>query len=184
MALTARDIMETQVITLSPNDPLSNVHRLFSDEEIHGAPVVDDEGRVLGIITSMDLLRAASDEHESARGDPSYFRELFEISGPDWEEAPEGFLDRLRERVTSEFMTEEVACVGTRRTGTEDSGVRGRRRHGPRDRSHPARQPHPPRRRRRRRGPAGDHHDLRSRRLAREGERVGSGQEASRRPSE
>ena len=119
MALTARDIMETQVITLSPNDPLSNVHRLFCDEEIHGAPVVDDEGRVLGIITSMDLLRAASDEHESARGDPSYFRELFEISGPDWEEAPEGFLDRLRERVTSEFMTEEVACVGVDATVPE-----------------------------------------------------------------
>jgi predicted transcriptional regulator len=104
--------METRVITLSPSDPLSNVHRLFCDEEIHGAPVVDDEGRVLGIITSMDLLKAASDEHESARGDPSYFRELFEISGPDWEEAPEGFLDRLRERVTSEFMTEDVAYVG------------------------------------------------------------------------
>jgi CBS domain-containing protein len=119
MALTARDIMETQVITLSPSDPLSNVHRLFCDEEIHGAPVVDDEGRVLGIITSMDLLRAASDEHEAARGDPSYFRELFEISGPDWEEAPEGFLDRLRERVTSEFMTEEVACVGADATVSE-----------------------------------------------------------------
>ena len=130
MALTARDIMETRVITLSPNDPLSNVHRLFSDEEIHGAPVVDDEGRVLGIITSMDLLRAASDEHESARGDPSYFRELFEISGPDWEEAPEGFLERLRERVTGEFMTEDVACVGVDATIPEIARtLRGNRIH-------------------------------------------------------
>ena len=130
MALTARDIMETRVITLSPSDPLSNVHRLFCDEEIHGAPVVDDEGRVLGIITSMDLLKAASDEHESARGDPSYFRELFEISGPDWEEAPEGFLDRLRERVTSEFMTEDVACVGVDATIPEIARtLRGNRIH-------------------------------------------------------
>jgi len=119
MALTARDIMETQVITLSPSDPLSNVHRLFCDEEIHGAPVVDDDGRVLGIITSMDLLRAASDERDSARGDPTYFRELFELSGPDLQEAPEGFLDRLRERVTAEFMTEDVACVGTDATVPE-----------------------------------------------------------------
>jgi len=130
MALTARDIMETRVITLSPSDPLSNVHRLFCDEEIHGAPVVDDEGRVLGIITSMDLLKAASDEHESARGDPTYFRELFEISGPDWEEAPEGFLDRLRERVTSEFMTEDVACVGVDATIPEIARtLRGNRIH-------------------------------------------------------
>ena len=111
MATTARDIMQTQVITLAPNDPLSNVHRLFFEEEIHGAPVLDESGRVLGIITSMDLLRAASDEHETARGDPAYFRELMEYSGPDWESAPDGFIDRLRERVTSEFMTENVACV-------------------------------------------------------------------------
>ena len=66
MATTARDIMQSQVITLAPNDPLSNVHRLFFEEEIHGAPVLDEAGLVLGILTSMDLLRAASDEHESA----------------------------------------------------------------------------------------------------------------------
>ncbi len=111
MATTARDIMQSQVITLGPNDPLSNVHRLFFEEEIHGAPVLDEAGRVLGIITSMDLLRAASDEHESARGDSTYFADLLEFSGPDWENAPDGFIDRLRERVASEFMTEDVACV-------------------------------------------------------------------------
>ena len=76
MATTARDVMQTQVISLAPNDPLSNVLRLFFEEEIHGAPVLDDSGCVLGIITSMDLLRAASDEHQTARGDPAYFREL------------------------------------------------------------------------------------------------------------
>jgi CBS domain-containing protein len=117
MALTARDIMETQVITLSPNDPLSSVHRLFFEEEIHGAPVVDEQGRVLGIITTMDLLRAAADEHDTARGDPSYFHELFELSGPDWDDAPDGFIDRLREHTAAECMTEDVACVST------DAGV-------------------------------------------------------------
>ena len=111
MALTARDLMESPVITLSPHDPLSSVRQLFFDEEIHGAPVVDDEGRILGVLTSTDLLRAAADEHDTARGDPGYFRELFEISGPDWETAPDGFLDRLRERTASEFMTEAVASV-------------------------------------------------------------------------
>jgi CBS domain-containing protein len=113
MALTARDIMETQVITLSPNDPLSSVHRLFYDEEIHGAPVVDEQGRVLGILTTMDLLRAAADERDAARGDSSYFRELFELSGADWNDAPDGFIDRLREHTAAEFMTEDVACVST-----------------------------------------------------------------------
>ncbi len=115
MALTGRDIMETQVITLSPDDPLSNVHRLFFEEEIHGAPVVDDEGRVLGIVTSLDLLRAFADDRDAERGDPAYLRELFEISAPisavDWESAPEEDLDRLHDRTASEVMTESVACL-------------------------------------------------------------------------
>ena len=112
MAVTARNIMETQVVTLSPNDPLPSVFRLFFEEEIHGAPVVDDEGRVLGIVTSLDLLRTAVDEHDAERGDPTYLRELFEMSDADWTAEPEGLLHCLRDRIASEIMTEAVACVG------------------------------------------------------------------------
>lgn len=110
-ALTARSIMQTHVVSVSPEDPLSNVHRLFFEEDINGAPVVDDQEFVVGVITSKDLLRAASEEHDSTRGDPGYFRELLEFSGPDWENAPEGYLGRLRERTVEEFMTEEAISV-------------------------------------------------------------------------
>ena len=111
MALTARNIMETHVVSVSPEDPLSSVHRLFFEEDITGAPVVDDQEFVVGVITAKDLLRAASDEHDAARGDPGYFRELLEFSGPDWENAPEGYLDRLRERTVEDYMTEEALSV-------------------------------------------------------------------------
>jgi CBS domain-containing protein len=111
MTLTARDIMESHVVRVSPLDPLSVVHRLFFEEDINGAPVVDEEDRVVGVITSKDLLRAASDEHDTARGDPGYFRELLEFSGPDWDNAPEGYLDRLRERAVEDYMTEEAVAV-------------------------------------------------------------------------
>jgi CBS domain-containing protein len=111
MARTARDIMETHVVKVSPDDPLSAVHRLFFEEDINGAPVVDDQDRVVGVITSKDLLRAAADEHDTARGDPGYFREILEFSGPDFENAPEGYLDRLRERTVGEFMTEDAVSV-------------------------------------------------------------------------
>lgn len=111
MALTARSIMESHVVAVSPEDPLSSVHRLFFEEDINGAPVIDEQECVVGVITSKDLLRAAADEHDSARGDPGYFRELLEFSGPDWEDAPEGYLDRLRERRVEEYMTEEVVSV-------------------------------------------------------------------------
>ena len=111
MKWTAREIMESHVVKVSPDDPLSAVHRLFFEEDINGAPVVDEEDRVVGVITSKDLLRAAADEHDTARGDPGYFREILEFSGPDWENAPEGYLDRLRERTVGDYMTEEAVTV-------------------------------------------------------------------------
>lgn len=111
MALQARSIMQSHVVSVSPHDPLSNVQRLFFEEEINGAPVIDDDTRVLGVITSRDLLRAAAEEHDSTRGDPGYFRELLEISGPDFMDAPDGFLERLSERTVSEFMTTSLVTV-------------------------------------------------------------------------
>lgn len=111
MAVLARDIMQSHLVTVSPDDPLTSVQRLFFEEEINGAPVVDETTRLLGVITSRDLLRAAAEEHESTRGDPGYFRELLELSGPDFMEAPEGFLDRLGERRVADFMTSSVIAV-------------------------------------------------------------------------
>ena len=54
----ARDVMQTHLVTVEPELPLVDVHRLFVEEEITGAPVVDDTGRLLGVISSTDLLRA------------------------------------------------------------------------------------------------------------------------------
>ena len=59
MALTAADVMQTHLITVSPSDPLDAVRRLFYEEEIHGAPVVDEDGRVQGMITSMEATALA-----------------------------------------------------------------------------------------------------------------------------
>jgi predicted transcriptional regulator len=65
--LRARDVMERDVITVAPETPLLDVHRLFVEEEIHGAPVVDDDGQVAGVISSLDLLRVVRDAMD--RGD-------------------------------------------------------------------------------------------------------------------
>jgi CBS domain-containing protein len=104
MAL-ARDVMQTQVVTVEPELPLVDVHRLFVEEEITGAPVVDDEGRLLGVISSTDLLRAVEEEHESASSEPHYFREWLEFSGPDWARAPQDFQDRLASLTVADAMT-------------------------------------------------------------------------------
>jgi len=111
MAKTARDVMQTHVISVSPEEPLVNVHRLFVEEEITGAPVVDGDGRVLGVVSSVDLLRAVVEEEDSATSDPRYFRDFLEFSGPDWGAVPEDFQDRLAQLRAEDAMSPEPITV-------------------------------------------------------------------------
>jgi CBS domain-containing protein len=105
MARTAREVMQTYLISVNPETPLLEVHRLFVDEEINGAPVVDETGRLLGVISSVDLLRAVEEEHDAASAEASYLRDLLESSGPDWQEESDTFRDRLGERTVADAMT-------------------------------------------------------------------------------
>ncbi len=111
MTLTARDVMQSHVITVSPESPLLDVQRLFVEEEINGAPVVDDAGRLLGVVSTRDLLRATADEHDTAASETRYFRDELEFSGPDWGSVLEDFQDRLAERSVSEVMTSGSVAV-------------------------------------------------------------------------
>jgi len=111
MPKTAADLMQRSVVALSPEDSLLDAHRIFVEEEIHGAPVVDETGSVVGVVTSTDLLRAVSEEHESAgfSSDPS-LREGLEFGPPIWT-VPEDFQDRLSNRTVGEVMTEGALTV-------------------------------------------------------------------------
>ena len=112
MPLRARDVMQSQVITVSPESPLLDVQRLFVEEEINGAPVVDDSGILVGVVTTRDLLRAVEEEHDSAVSEARYFRDDLEFSGPDWGRVPDDFQDRLSERSVAEVMTPGSVAVG------------------------------------------------------------------------
>lgn len=60
--LTARDIMTERVVTIRPTESVRTaVERLIS-EQISGLPVVDDAGRMVGIVTEFALLAIAYDE--------------------------------------------------------------------------------------------------------------------------
>jgi CBS domain-containing protein len=50
-------LMQTDLITVAPDTPFLQIQRLFVVAQISGAPVVDDRGAVLGVISSVDLLR-------------------------------------------------------------------------------------------------------------------------------
>jgi len=108
---TARELMETRLISVNPEASLLEVHRLFAEEEISGAPVVDDLGTLIGVITASDLIRAVQEESGTARFETGYFRDLLPYSSPDWAAGPEDFENRLAALRVSEAMTAEVLTI-------------------------------------------------------------------------
>jgi CBS-domain-containing membrane protein len=57
--MRAVDVMTRKVITVGPGTTVRDAARLFADNHISGAPVVDDEGRLLGMLTEGDLIHRA-----------------------------------------------------------------------------------------------------------------------------
>jgi CBS domain-containing protein len=52
-----KDIMTTDVITISPETSLKEVGEILKTKRVSGLPVVNKEGAVVGIITLTDMLR-------------------------------------------------------------------------------------------------------------------------------
>lgn len=50
-----RDLMTKQVITLPPKGRIVDHASIFDDHKIHHAPVVDEKGIVLGMVSSKDV---------------------------------------------------------------------------------------------------------------------------------
>jgi CBS domain-containing protein len=54
--LQARDIMTKEVITVSPETRVSDLAQTLAGKKLGGVPVVDAEGRLVGIVTQSDLV--------------------------------------------------------------------------------------------------------------------------------
>lgn len=54
---TAQDIMTKEVITISPEADITEAARTLLDKGVNGLPVVDGQGRLVGIICQSDLVR-------------------------------------------------------------------------------------------------------------------------------
>ena len=65
--LSAREIMTSSLITLRADTSIFEAIRTLISKQISGAPVVDQEGKIVGVLSELDCLRVlSSDEfHES-----------------------------------------------------------------------------------------------------------------------
>jgi CBS domain-containing protein len=58
--MQARDVMVSPVITVEENETVRDVAKLLIEKRISAVPVVDRAGKLVGIVTERDLLRAVA----------------------------------------------------------------------------------------------------------------------------
>ena len=61
-SVLARDMMATDVISVKPDTPLHEVAEAMGGRGISGVPVVDEDTRVVGVISEKDFLTRMGDE--------------------------------------------------------------------------------------------------------------------------
>lgn len=54
--LLAREVMTKEVVTVGPKMPVKEAAQVLTENKIGGAPVVDDSGALIGIISESDLI--------------------------------------------------------------------------------------------------------------------------------
>jgi CBS domain-containing protein len=59
--LQARDIMTQEVITIAPEASVEELARLLESRKIGGVPVVEADGRLVGVVTQSDLVKRSRD---------------------------------------------------------------------------------------------------------------------------
>lgn len=64
-ALTVADVMNKQVIAVGSRDSMVDVAQTFLEHDISSAPVTDEQGRFVGILSATDFLRRDSEVSDS-----------------------------------------------------------------------------------------------------------------------
>ncbi|HDY69879.1 MAG TPA: CBS domain-containing protein [Actinobacteria bacterium] len=104
--MTAADIMQTDVVTIKQDASVQELAELLAEKKISGVPVVDEDNRMVGIVSEGDLVALDADIHF-----PHYIQFLDSVI---FLESMKKFDERLRKAAAAEvgqIMTTEVETV-------------------------------------------------------------------------
>jgi CBS domain-containing protein len=104
--MQAKDIMVRNVITVKRDQTVEDVIRLLMEHNVSGLPVVDDDNRVVGIVSEGDLIYRSKQLKL-----PSYFTIL---DGYIFLESPKTMEEQIKKMVgyrVEDIMTEKVITL-------------------------------------------------------------------------
>ncbi len=120
--VTARELMQGRVITLPSNATIAEAVATFEDEHISGAPVVDETGKPVGVLSSFDIaqtrhIRENRLNTERGEEDFSLRNDGYEWAGdPTWDESAlsgkeDYSSETLGRETVGDWMTAKVISV-------------------------------------------------------------------------
>ena len=101
-----KDVMTKEVITVNENDTVEKSASILAKHDLSGLPVVDDNGRVVGIITEGDLIK-----HNSEVQVPAFLEIL---GGIIYLDDPNKYLDDVKKSMgyfVKTVMTDDVITI-------------------------------------------------------------------------
>ncbi|MBP5200039.1 MAG: CBS domain-containing protein [Schwartzia sp.] len=103
--MLAKEVMNTKVISVTETTPVKEVAKLMLDNSISGLPVVNDKGKVLGVVSELDLMRKQIEPNK-----PSIWTMLWGKN----QEGVQKYIDDLRKymgKTAGEIMTSPALTV-------------------------------------------------------------------------
>jgi len=94
--LRAKDVMTATPVCVGPSATIRELARVFEEHEISGVPVIDVEGRVIGVVSKTDLMRRCSAGSNDIP--PAYLFDVLRVR-------------ELDEAERSEVIPEPLVCV-------------------------------------------------------------------------
>ena len=108
--MTAADVMTTKVLTVTPETRVARMASIILDHEITALPVVDEEQRLVGIVSEDDLVRLAEAKRDPRR---AWWLTVMTTSAADFKE-----VFGRGEQPVSEVMSRDVVH------GSENTSLR------------------------------------------------------------
>ena len=104
-ALAAKDIMHRDVVRAHWNMTIPELERLFEEKRITGAPVVDDFGKLMGVVSETDIVRFDTSHPRQQETPHTYFKAIWEEGESPAEREESEDCDVLKEKTVEDIMT-------------------------------------------------------------------------------
>ena len=110
---SARDLMQSDVVTVGPSDSLRDAMEWMVDSHVSGLPVIDEKDRCVGVLSMTDVLGVEYAQAELAVGpDVEEVGSYYDPDTQRWESMRfAGSVDELPDVSVSEVMSCDVVSV-------------------------------------------------------------------------